>query len=247
MSTTRVKTVSIAELRLFGRNRTALFSALIMPLILAAAVSGAGIEKTGVSASAAVVTSLLGYVLLAAVYYNLVTTYVTRREDLVLKRLRAGELTDAEILTGIASPMVVVALGQMVVFVLAGALLFDLPMPVNPFVMLAGALGGVVVFVLLAAASTEFTRSTEAAQVTTLPVMLACLVGSMLATSLEDAPEALREDTAYFLNKMGLTREDFDRIMAAPPRTFDDYPSDHNAPLFRAIRRAKARLLGRGP
>jgi ABC-2 type transport system permease protein len=187
----RFRSVSTAELRLFGRNRSALFSALIMPLILAGAIAGAGIEDSGVSAAALVVTSLLGYVLLAAVYYNLVTTYVTRREELVLKRLRAGELSDTEILTGIATPMVVVALAQMVVFVLVGAVLFGLPVPVNVVLLIAGAVGGVVVFVLLAAASTEFTRTTEAAQVTTLPVMLACLVGSVIYSSLDDAPAAV--------------------------------------------------------
>ena len=193
MSTTirisRFRSVSVAELRLFGRNRTAMFSALAIPLILALAVSGAGVEESGTSMAAIVVTSLLGYVLLAAVYYNLVTTYVTRREDLVLKRLRAGELTDGEILTGIATPMVAVALAQMVVFVLLGAALFGLPVPVNALVLLFAAIGGVVVFVLLAAVSTEFTRTTESAQVTTLPVMLACLIGSMLYSSLDDAPE----------------------------------------------------------
>jgi ABC-2 type transport system permease protein len=187
----RFRSVSTAELRLFGRNRSALFSALVLPLILAVTVAGAGVEESGTSAAGLVVTSLLGYVLLAAVYYNLVTTYVSRREELMLKRLRAGELTDTEILTGIATPMVVVALAQMVVFVAAGAVLFGLPVPVNVLLLLAGALGGVVVFVLIAAMSTEFTRTTEAAQVTTLPVMIACLVGSMMYTALDDAPEAV--------------------------------------------------------
>ncbi|WP_328470541.1 ABC transporter permease [Actinoplanes sp. NBC_00393] len=184
----RFRSVSTAELRLFGRNRSALFSALAIPLILAAAMSGAGVDESGVSAAAMAVTSLLGYVLLAAVYYNLVTTYVSRREELVLKRLRAGELSDNEILTGIATPMVVVALAQMVVFVVAGAFLFGLPVPVNVFLLVAGALGGVIVFVLLAAMSTGFTRTTESAQVTTLPVMLACLIGSMIYSALDDAP-----------------------------------------------------------
>ncbi|MFC7532006.1 ABC transporter permease [Actinoplanes sp. GCM10030250] len=195
MSTTirmsRLRSVGLAELRLFGRNRTALFSALAMPLILAAAISGAGVDESQGSAATIVVTSLLGYVLLAAVYYNLVTTYVSRREELVLKRLRAGELSDGEILTGIATPMVAVALAQMVVFVLVGAVLFGLPAPVNVFLLLGGALGGVVVFVLLAALSTEFTRTTESAQVTTLPVMLACLIGSMIYSALDDAPEVV--------------------------------------------------------
>lgn len=192
MNTTKVRAVGMAELRLFGRNRSAMFSAFAVPLIIAASVSTSGITDSGDdSAAALLVTSLLGYVLLAAVYYNLVTTYVSRREELVLKRLRAGELGDSAILTGIAAPMVAVATAQMLVFVVAGAILLGLPMPVNAPLMLAGAAGGVVVFVLLAAACAPFTRTAEAAQVTTLPVLLACLLGSMLYPVLDDAPGAV--------------------------------------------------------
>ncbi|MEU4562957.1 ABC transporter permease [Actinoplanes sp. NPDC023936] len=189
MNTVRVRSVGLAELKLFGRNRSAMFSALAVPLIIAAAVSTSGItDSGGASAAALVVTSLLGYVLLAAVYYNLVATYVSRREELVLKRLRAGELSDAAILTGIAAPMVVVATAQMVVFAGAGAILLGLPVPVNLPLLLLGVAGGVVVFVLLAAVSAVFTKTAESAQVTTMPVLLGCLIGSMLYPVLDDAP-----------------------------------------------------------
>lgn len=189
MSTVKVRSVGLAELKLFGRNRSAMFSALAVPLIIAAAVSTSGITSDGgASAAALVVTALLGYVLLAAVYYNLVTAYVSRREELVLKRLRAGELSDAAILVGIAAPMVAVATAQMVVFAGAGAILLGLPAPVNVPLLLLGVIGGVVVFVLLAAASAVVTRTTESAQVTTLPVLLGCLIGSMLHPLLDDAP-----------------------------------------------------------
>jgi ABC-2 type transport system permease protein len=187
----RVRSVSTAELRLFGRNRTALFSALAMPLVLAGAISGTDLSDGPLSANAFLITSLLGFVLLAAVYYNLVTTFVARREDLVLKRLRAGELTDGEILTGIASPMIVVAVGQILLFVLAGAVLLGLPAPVNIPVLLLGALGGVAVFVLLAAVSAGFTKTTETAQITTLPVLLACMIGSGLLVPLDGLPATL--------------------------------------------------------
>jgi ABC-2 type transport system permease protein len=44
------------------------------------------------------------------------------------------------------------------------------------------------VFVLLAAASAAFTRTTELAQVTTLPVLMACMVGSGLVVPLDELP-----------------------------------------------------------
>jgi ABC-2 type transport system permease protein len=188
-----IRAVGLAELKLFGRNRTAMFSALAIPVILAFAVNTSGLTENGTPSDAAlVVTSLLGYVLLAAVYYNLVTTYVARREELVLKRLRAGELGDGAILTGIAAPMVAVAFGQMIAFVAAGAILFGLPAPVNLPLLVLGALGGVVVFVLLAAASAVFTRTAESAQVTTLPVLMGCLLATMLYPVVaDDAPAAV--------------------------------------------------------
>jgi len=169
----RIRALGRAELTLLVRNRTALFSAVILPFALVGAVAGAKVGHT------ALVSSALGFVLLAAVYYNLTTAYVARREELVLKRLRIGELTDAEILTGVAAPSIVIALGQCALALAAGAIFLDLPMPSVPLLLLA-VVGGSAVFVLLAAVSAAFTRTTELAQVTTLPVMFACFFGSGL-------------------------------------------------------------------
>lgn len=185
----RVGSVSRAELQLFGRNRTAVFSAVGLPVVLVGVVSGVDVDGGALSANAFLVTSMLGFVLLIAVYYNLVTTYVARREELVLKRLRAGEITDAEILGGIASPSIVVGFAQMALVMLAGALLLRLPAPVNAPVLLLGAVGGVAVFALLAAVSTTFTRTVETAQITTLPVVMACTFGSGLMVPLAALPD----------------------------------------------------------
>jgi len=170
----RIRSLGRAELLLLGRNRTALFSAVVLPLSMVTVV--ANIELDG----RVLITATLSFVLLAAVYYNLVTTYVARREELVLKRLRVGELTDGEILAGVAAPAVVIALAQCVLAVAAGAILLDLPVPAAAPLMVLGLLGGTAVLVLLAAASAAFTRTTELAQVTTLPVLMVCLFGSGL-------------------------------------------------------------------
>jgi len=184
----RIRSVGRAELRLFWRNRTALFNALGMPVAVIGAVATAQFDAGPLSSHAFLVTAMLGFVLLAAVYYNLVTTYVARREESVLKRLRTGELTDAEVLAGLAGPSITVAIVQIAGYVGAGAAILGLPAPVNAPVLALGVLGGVGVFVLLAAATAAFTRTVETAQVTTLPIVLACMFGSGLAVPLELLP-----------------------------------------------------------
>jgi ABC-2 type transport system permease protein len=185
----RIRSIGRAELLLFWRNRTALFNAVLLPVTIVGLAASANIDDGGgLLGNAFLVTSLLGLVLLGVVYYTLVSTYVARREELVLKRLRVGELTDAEILAGTASPAVAIAVAQIVLLIVAGAVFLGLPMPVNAPVLALGALGGVGLFVLLAAASATFTRTVEMAQVTTLPILGACLVGSGLMLPLEVLP-----------------------------------------------------------
>jgi ABC-2 type transport system permease protein len=188
-SVRRIRSIGRAELLLFWRNRTALFNALLLPVAMVGVVASANIDDShGLSGNALLIIGLLGLVLVSVVYYNLVSTYVARREELVLKRLRTGELTDTEILLGTASPAIAIALAQIVLGIGTGALFLGLPVPVNAPVLALGALGGVGVFVLLAAASATFTRTVEMAQVTTLPVLAACAFGSGLMLPLEVLP-----------------------------------------------------------
>jgi ABC-2 type transport system permease protein len=190
-TTRRIRSLGGAELRLFWRNRTALFNALGVPVAFALAIGSADVDGGELSGNAFLMTGLCGVLLLLAVYYNLVTAYVARREELVLKRLRVGELTDAEILAGTASPSAAVALVQIVLVVAGGAVFLGLPMPVNAVVLLAGVAGGVLVCVLLAAASAIFTRTAETAQVTTLPILLVCMLGAGIVLPAAQLPDTL--------------------------------------------------------
>ncbi|WP_233625186.1 ABC transporter permease [Actinoplanes sp. ATCC 53533] len=189
----RTRSIGRAELLLFWRNRTALFNALLVPVLIMGAVAGATMDSDAardgeLRGNALLTTGMLGFVLISVVYYNLVTTYVARREELVLKRLRVGEVTDLEILAGTASPAIAIAAAQIVLFVVAGAALLGLPVPVNAPVLILGAMGGVGVFVILAVASSAFTRTVELAQITTLPVLVVCMLGSGLVVPLELLP-----------------------------------------------------------
>lgn len=185
----RVIAMSGAELRLLLRNKTALFMVLAMPLLLVVALWGVA-EDVGLGLGVYLVGMLIGFALLFVIYYNLVTTYVARREELVLKRLRTSEAQDREILLAGAVPSLAIAAGQVALGVLGAALLLDLGAPVNPLLVLAAVIGGSAVFMLLAIVSTTFTRTTELAQVTTMPVLIVCLLFSGLTFPLDILPDA---------------------------------------------------------
>ena len=95
-----------AEFTLLVRNRVLLFNALVMPLLFPVAFLFIGRENG--SLPDATVSSALEvfalFLLVFLVYYNLLSAYATRRDELVLKRLRTGEATDNEILLGPAIP-----------------------------------------------------------------------------------------------------------------------------------------------
>jgi ABC-2 type transport system permease protein len=174
----RVWSLARAEFTLFWRNRTALITALLLPVATVALYAG-------------MMTGVIAFMLLFVVYYNLVTAYVARREESVLKRLRTGEARDGEILAAGALPAAAIALGQTAIAIAVGALLLDLPVPVNVVIILAGLLGGIAVFALLAAASTAFTRTVEFAQISTLPVLAVCMLGSGALVPLDVLPDQL--------------------------------------------------------
>lgn len=189
----RIASLARGEALLLRRNPVALLTALATPvaMVLATRASvpdGAG----GLGGGAAVVTSLTAFTLLFVVYYNLVTALVARREELVLKRLRTGETSDAEILAGTAAPAVATAWGQILIGALVAVIAFDMGLPTNPAVVLAAVVLGTAVFVLLAAASTALTRNVEMAQLTTTPVLLAPLALSGLLFPVDLLPEPLQ-------------------------------------------------------
>lgn len=163
----RIRALAGAETLLLRRNPMALLTGAFTPVALTLAVRAAPASGQPTVSGASLATGLAGFALLALVYYNLVTILVARREELMLKRLRTGEATDAEILAGAAVPSVVLAWGQIAVAV--GV--FALRWPGNIAILLLGTVLGTLVFGLLAALSTTLTRTVEMAQVTTLPVL----------------------------------------------------------------------------
>ncbi|HWM38479.1 MAG TPA: ABC transporter permease [Streptomyces sp.] len=191
----RLRALGRAELTLLFRNKAALFIALATPILLTLLMrqtaSGMDLSGTGLSMGMVLIPGSIGYVLVFAVYANLTGAYVTRREELVLKRLRTGEASDSEILAGSALPSVVLGVLQCVLLLVGGAVLMDLPAPERPELVAAGVLLGMVMMVGLAAVSAAFTRTTEASQITTFPVIAISAVGSGIVIPLDVFPGTL--------------------------------------------------------
>ncbi|AGK78754.1 MULTISPECIES: ABC transporter permease [Streptomyces] len=194
-SARRLTALARAELILLVRNRSAIFVALVLPIVMIfsirASLQQIDLAGTGLSIAGAALTGGIGIVLVQVVYMTLVTGYVTRREELVLKRLRTGEVTDREILAANALPAVALALVQVVLLVAAGAVAFDLSAPKRPELFLAGLLVGLVMMSGLAAATSAVTRTVQTSQLTTLPLFFVSLFASGIFVPLDIFPDGL--------------------------------------------------------
>ncbi|MCX5532369.1 ABC transporter permease [Streptomyces sp. NBC_00006] len=191
----RLGALARAEFTLLGRSKGVLFTAVFVPLVLPFSVSrtvdkgdlqGAGLNIGTVMASSAIAFSLL-----FAVYSSLVSVYASRREELVLKRLRTGELRDLEILSGAAVPSVVIGLVQCAAVAFVCAFALDAGAPDAPQLVLLGVLLGIPLCVALAALTTVFSRSVESAQVAAMPMLLVSMAGSGAVVPLEVLPDKM--------------------------------------------------------
>ncbi|MDQ0831974.1 ABC-2 type transport system permease protein [Streptomyces achromogenes] len=191
----RMAALGRAELTLLGRSRStlalALFVPLVLPVSLASVVDGMDVADVGLSAGLVLLPAAIGFSLLFGVYQALSSVFTARREELVLKRLRTGELRDAEILCGSALPVLTVGLVQSLALVAGCTALLDVPAPKAPQLAVLGLLSGLVMCAALAALTAALTRTVESAQVTTAPLVLVSMTGSGMAVPLELLPDRL--------------------------------------------------------
>lgn len=191
----RMTALARAEMTLLGRTKGALVAALFAPLVLPVSTSQFSkkmdLAEAGLSTGTLVLPASVGFSLLFAVYSVLVGALVVRREELVLKRLRTGELRDVEILAGSALPAVLTGLVQCLVLAVGCSVLLDLPAPPAPHLAVAGLLLGLVMCAALAAATASFTRTGESAQVTPMPLLIVSMLGSGMFVPLELFPDRL--------------------------------------------------------
>ncbi|MBV1935677.1 ABC transporter permease [Streptomyces sp. BV286] len=191
----RMTALARAELTLLARSKATFFAALFVPLIMPFSLRGVvedmDLQEAGLSVGSVILPSAIGFSLLFAVYSSLVSVYAARREELVLKRLRTGELRDAEILAGAALPSVLIGLVQCVVLTVACAALLDLGAPEAPHLAVLGLLLGLAMWPAIAAVVASFSRSLEGAQVAAMPLLLVSMMGSGTFIPFELMPDRL--------------------------------------------------------
>lgn len=190
----RVRSLATAEIRLLSRSGTALATAALLPpgTVLAILSFGAGEGLAAGAYTSLIVTMTAAWMLMLGVYFNLTSVYVARREDRVFKRLTTGEATVIEVIAAAAVPPALL-LGVQVILALAVAgITVGMPEFVNPVLAVLGLTAGAVVFSLLAAASTSFTSTVEAAQYSTLPVLTVSIFLSGVTFPLQYTPEAVQ-------------------------------------------------------
>jgi len=161
---------------LLTRNRLAFVYAVVLPLLplLLLLTGERGAETVGASS----IVTLFLVVGLFPVYYNVLSQFVSRRDELVLKRMRTGEARDAELIASIALPGAIAALAIVAIAVPISQL-FEQRLPVNPIIYAGGALLVVIMFSAFAYWTAAWTRSAEAAQLTSMPIILLASFGPL--------------------------------------------------------------------
>lgn len=174
---------------LLSRNRLAFVYAAVLPLLpLALLFTG---ERGSPSVGAGAIVTMFLVISLFPVYYNVLSQFVSRRDELVLKRMRTGETRDAELLASIALPGAITALVLSALAIPIAAAL-DQPLPANPLLYAALALLAVVMFTAFAYWTAAWTRSAEAAQLTSMPIILIASLGP-LTNSIPEMSDRLRD------------------------------------------------------
>jgi ABC-2 type transport system permease protein len=156
------------------RNKAASFISVLFPLAVGfIRTSGHDAASVGESGGVTRMAGTVGLVMVLLVHHHLITVYAARRQELVLKRLRAGLPSDRTILAGAASGTVAVFLATAVILVSFGVLVLDLPVPANPLTMVLALGLGAGVLAAFSAALSTVTRTSEAAMMTSAPTMVA--------------------------------------------------------------------------
>ena len=186
-STARLTGLALANARLMVRNPITLGYGIILPLFPLGFVFASDGKEESVAVA---MSSVLIIAWLLPVYYNILSIIVSRRDELVLKRLRTGEARDGELLLsmclpGIAIAMVIAALAAIVTTAIGHP-------PESPATYMLAVLGGSAMCAALAVWTASWTRNAEAAQMTSLPVFVLLMVG-MIGQAV---PEGAREYVA---------------------------------------------------
>jgi ABC-2 type transport system permease protein len=179
--------------RVFWRNRRSMFVGFLLPVVLDLVVAAPlrGRRIGGVDAAA---YTSIGFVGLAMVtsFVHLLTAVVSRRDELVLKRLRGTQVPPSAILAGQAAVGAVALVLQAVVLGGVAVCWFHAPPPADPVLFAVVLVLGYTVFCALALALSGLTPGTETAPLVAMPVLLLCMFGAGVFAPVGSLPAGLR-------------------------------------------------------
>ncbi|MGY5123166.1 ABC transporter permease [Streptomyces nigrescens] len=191
-----------AEATLFFRTKANFVNVLFIPVFTLAALhitmGKFDLGDLGLSMGPVMVATAVGIVLVFSLYVPLTTTYVARRDELLLKRLRTGEVADPTVLTGTALPSAAIVLVQTALIAAVLLPLTGAGAPPGVHWALAAVVLGILLMCALAAATSALARTTENVQVAVLPLLFLLPTTSGTFFPLEAMPQ-LMQDICHWL------------------------------------------------
>lgn len=186
-SWSRYRALAMAEIRQYLRNKTLLFIAVVFPIGVGLLMQfmGAAEQPVGAQVRTAISMEVFSLITLMFVqFYSVLSMTTTRRDERVLKRLRTGEARNAEILAALATPGAIMSL--LLTALMSGILIVHTGnVPGTGILLVLAMVLGIVISTGLALLTSSITANAEAAQMTSLPVMvLAMLSQSPLRSAL---------------------------------------------------------------
>lgn len=158
--------IALSELRMLVRNRLVAACAILLPLVLGAFFILNRPDDGAVGFTAALqLATMLGL----GVYVTATTNLAARRQNLFLKRLRSGAVSDVSIIGGLVLPIVLVSVVQVAIVMTALGVAATVA-PAHPWLLVIVVLLMEAMFAGFALATSGVTNSPEHAQVTTLPL-----------------------------------------------------------------------------
>jgi ABC-2 type transport system permease protein len=154
-----------SEQRLYWRSRELAFFTFLFPIlifVLLGSVYGDDvIEEEHVKGSSYLLAGVLGYGIASTAFAGLAIVVVLRRENGILKRLRATPLPPGIYLAGVLASTVLVFLVEAAVLIVLARLIFDVPLPDQWVSLVLALLLGALAFAALGIALSGVIRSGE--------------------------------------------------------------------------------------
>ena len=198
------------ELKLYARSRELAFFTFLLPLIFFLILGSAyGDEEIdGYRGSDYLLTGMIGYGAAATAFAGLAIVVVIRREEGILKRLRATPLPAPTYLAALLATTIIAFLLEVVVLIALGVAFLDASFPKAVFSLVLALLLGAAAFAALGVGLTALIRRAEGASAVINAIYLPVSFLSGAFFSQDSFPRLLTAiadvlPLSYFIDLMG--------------------------------------------